>query len=477
MVIVVCCLTFAPRPTRLSLSIQLRIDRRNLRLIMSLPAAINHASRAAASHAGPPPTRPVVVTLYRNLLRLSQRYGVVAQHSKQTIQHEIDRLLPTQPPTAATSSSSSTASKSVQVSAIPISTSAGPAIAIAFSSARGDSSSPSTTLLAPSSSPSVSSSSSSDPASLGKLLSSSTSSLDPAGVMSPSIAVQLVQSQFRLHRDEQRPAHIQRHISHAFTALRKLKDRHNALTALTHSTAATRLAASAHSSSSTQTATTLVAGQTFTSHSTPNFSVKESSGQPPLLHSLHTANTTESTHTRIHIAASHSRSTPLRVLSHSQSTPSHLFTYTLTITNTHPTASIQLLSRRWLFTDSSGRQQQVTGEGVVGRQPVLEASGGSFQYTSGVSLAERKGRMEGSFRFRVVSVEKDSSKKKRGRGSRGKARDDGAEDGGVVPVEAVEVEGEEVKEQGEGERVGDEFDAPVGPVLLDAGESEHERVG
>ena len=437
---------------------------------MSLPAAVNTAARAVASSAGTAATRPVVLTLYRNLLRLSQRYGVVAQQSKQSIQHEIDRLLPTQAPTASVPSSASGASKAVQVSAIPISTAAGPAIAIAFSSARDEPTSASSTLSSPSSSTSVSSSA--DLTSLARVLLSSTASLDPTGVMSPSTAVELVRSQFRLHRDERRPAHVQRHISHAFTALRKLKDRHAALTALTHGTSPR---AASQVSDASQAAATVVAGHSLT-HSTPNFSVKELSGSPPLLHSLHTATTTESTHTRIHIAASHSRSTPLRVMSHSPSTPSHLFTYTLTITNTHPTATIQLLSRRWLFTDSSGRQQQVTGEGVVGRQPVLEAGGGSFQYTSGVSLAERRGRMEGSFRFRVVSVEKEQ-KKRRSRGGRGKVKEESGEDGGVGTAEAAEVEVDEVREHGEGERVGDEFDAPVGPILLDAGESEHERVG
>ena len=401
---------------------------------------------------------------------------MVAQHSKQTVQHEIDRLLPTQTPATTTasssSSSSSSAGKAVQVSAIPITTAAGPAIAIAFSSARDES--PTSNPVTP---PPKSLSSPSELTSLARVLSSSTAPLDPAGVMTPSIACQLVQAQFRLHRDEQRPAQIQRQISHAFTALRKLKDRHSALTALTHSTTAVRSPSSSTSQLTQQAATAVVAGHTTTSHSTRNFSVKEASTTPPLLHSLHTAASTESTHTRIHIASSHSRSTPLRAMSQSPSTPSHLFTYTLTITNTHPTASIQLLSRRWLFTDSSGRQQHVTGEGVVGRQPVLEAGGGSFQYTSGVSLAERKGRMEGSFRFRVVSVEKEQ-KKKRGRGSgKGRAKEESGEEAGVGAVEAVELEGEEIREQGEGERVNDEFDAPVGPVLLDAGESEQERVG
>ena len=440
-------------------------------LAMSLPAAINNVSRAATSPVGPLATRPVVLTLYRNLFRLSQRYGVVANQSKQTIQHEIDRLLPTQTPTAAPSSSAA-ASKAVQVSAIPISTAAGPAIAIAFSAEPSHSSSASTTVPASSS---TTPASTSELTSLARLLSSSIASLDPTGVMSATIARQLVQSQFRSHCDEQRPAHIQRHISHAFTALRKLKDRHNALTTLTHS--ATARPASSTQSAASHTATTVVGGQAISSHNTPNFSVRETSITPPLLHSLHTAATTESTHTRIHIAAAHSRSTPLRVMSQSPSTPTHLFTYTLTITNTHPTASIQLLSRRWLFTDSSGRQQQVTGEGVVGRQPVLDAGGGSFQYTSGVSLAERKGRMEGSFRFRVVGVEKEQ-KKRRGRGGgRGRAKEESGGDGGVEAVEAVEAESDDVREQGEGERVGDEFDAPVGPILLDAGESEHERVG
>ena len=58
--------------------------------------------------------------------------------------------------------------------------------------------------------------------------------------------------------------------------------------------------------------------------------------------------------------------------------------------------TVQLLSRRWTITNAFGVQEQVTGAGVIGKQPVL-APGGSFRYQSGTPLATPSGLMQGEY--------------------------------------------------------------------------------
>jgi ApaG protein len=71
------------------------------------------------------------------------------------------------------------------------------------------------------------------------------------------------------------------------------------------------------------------------------------------------------------------------------------FLYTITIAN-ESDQTVQLLSRHWIITDATGKQEEVRGPGVVGEQPVLEP-GEAFQYTSGCPLSTPFGSMEGSY--------------------------------------------------------------------------------
>ena len=81
---------------------------------------------------------------------------------------------------------------------------------------------------------------------------------------------------------------------------------------------------------------------------------------------------------------------------HSAPERSHwFFLYTITISN-HSDQPAQILSRHWIITDATGKQEEVRGPGVVGEQPVLEP-GEAFQYTSGCPLATPFGSMEGSY--------------------------------------------------------------------------------
>lgn len=60
--------------------------------------------------------------------------------------------------------------------------------------------------------------------------------------------------------------------------------------------------------------------------------------------------------------------------------------------------TLQLMTRHWKITDSDGRMQEVKGEGVVGKQPVLRP-GASFEYTSGCPLTTPSGLMQGAYQF------------------------------------------------------------------------------
>lgn len=58
----------------------------------------------------------------------------------------------------------------------------------------------------------------------------------------------------------------------------------------------------------------------------------------------------------------------------------------------------QLLTRYWLIRDSIGEDTEVTGEGVVGQQPLL-GRGEIHEYESFCVLKSSSGTMEGSYHF------------------------------------------------------------------------------
>lgn len=75
-----------------------------------------------------------------------------------------------------------------------------------------------------------------------------------------------------------------------------------------------------------------------------------------------------------------------------------LFTYTVRVTNEGALAA-QLLNRHWIIVDASGQRHDVVGDGVVGKQPMLEP-GESFEYTSFCVLDTPHGSMHGSYGMR-----------------------------------------------------------------------------
>jgi ApaG protein len=71
------------------------------------------------------------------------------------------------------------------------------------------------------------------------------------------------------------------------------------------------------------------------------------------------------------------------------------FMYTVEIANVGREPA-QLKSRHWVMTDANGQEEEVRGEGVVGKQPRLRP-GERFEYTSWAMLRTPFGTMRGSY--------------------------------------------------------------------------------
>lgn len=72
-----------------------------------------------------------------------------------------------------------------------------------------------------------------------------------------------------------------------------------------------------------------------------------------------------------------------------------VFAYFIRIEN-RSRESVQLLRRHWYIASSDGEVQEVEGEGVVGRQPVIPP-GGAHEYNSFCILRTFEGSMEGTY--------------------------------------------------------------------------------
>ncbi|GAB1447989.1 MAG: Co2+/Mg2+ efflux protein ApaG [Bacteroidetes bacterium] len=73
----------------------------------------------------------------------------------------------------------------------------------------------------------------------------------------------------------------------------------------------------------------------------------------------------------------------------------HMFAYRIRIQN-QGEHTIRLLRRHWYIIDPINGNYEVEGEGVVGKQPVLEP-GESHQYISGCALGGELGKMYGTY--------------------------------------------------------------------------------
>jgi ApaG protein len=73
----------------------------------------------------------------------------------------------------------------------------------------------------------------------------------------------------------------------------------------------------------------------------------------------------------------------------------YVFTYKVHIEN-RGTHTVQLMRRKWHIYDAGDATKIVTGDGVVGQQPVLEP-GKSHEYVSGCNLKSGLGKMKGYY--------------------------------------------------------------------------------
>ena len=80
----------------------------------------------------------------------------------------------------------------------------------------------------------------------------------------------------------------------------------------------------------------------------------------------------------------------------------YVWAYRITIEN-RGRESVQLMRRSWLIIDAQGRTIKVSGEGVIGEKPVLEA-GEAFEYTSGTPLHTPSGFMSGRYHMMVTTT-------------------------------------------------------------------------
>jgi ApaG protein len=82
----------------------------------------------------------------------------------------------------------------------------------------------------------------------------------------------------------------------------------------------------------------------------------------------------------------------------------YFFAYTVEIIN-GSLERVQIKTRYWRIVDGHGRVQEVRGEGVVGKQPVL-GPGESFSYTSGCPLETPSGTMVGHYVVETAAGER-----------------------------------------------------------------------
>ena len=77
-----------------------------------------------------------------------------------------------------------------------------------------------------------------------------------------------------------------------------------------------------------------------------------------------------------------------------------VFGYRIALTN-EGEQTAQLVSRAWRIVDARGREHRVQGDGVVGKQPMLQP-GQTFSYSSFCPLPTEWGTMEGEFLMRTA---------------------------------------------------------------------------
>ena len=76
------------------------------------------------------------------------------------------------------------------------------------------------------------------------------------------------------------------------------------------------------------------------------------------------------------------------------------FNYAITIENQNP-FKVQLLKRHWRIFDALNNVREISGEGVIGEQPIINP-GEIHTYQSGCDLNSELGEMTGNYDFAVL---------------------------------------------------------------------------
>ncbi len=82
----------------------------------------------------------------------------------------------------------------------------------------------------------------------------------------------------------------------------------------------------------------------------------------------------------------------------------YFFAYRVTIFNGGE-YSVRLLRRHWFIIDSKAIKREVEGEGVIGKQPIINP-GESHQYLSGCNLKTSIGKMYGTYLMKRLEDKK-----------------------------------------------------------------------
>lgn len=86
---------------------------------------------------------------------------------------------------------------------------------------------------------------------------------------------------------------------------------------------------------------------------------------------------------------------PVYADANSNNKTTHVWVYHVLIENLSQ-KTVQLKSRYWRIYDAHGKIEEVSGEGVIGKQPVLHPNE-MFEYSSYVSLTTETGMMSGKY--------------------------------------------------------------------------------
>lgn len=80
----------------------------------------------------------------------------------------------------------------------------------------------------------------------------------------------------------------------------------------------------------------------------------------------------------------------------------HIFVYKIYLKNLN-SFTVQLLRRHWIIFDSNGIKNEVEGEGVIGKQPILLPDE-VHQYASWASITSEIGSMEGTYTMKNLDT-------------------------------------------------------------------------